>query len=265
MNLRFTLEPTTLDAIGDLREQHLDGLPEAIDALVEILVRSARPHRIRARGETIGYVVVDDRRRMLELHVRQDHEVYAHDLFPQILERLDVGSALVQTFDALFLACALDEQASVSMRGALTRHYFPRALPSIDRIRYDERPAELRDVPQILATDQDVFIDEARLRGAVERNEVVVFEHDEALVGFGLMRVLHPDRPHVEVGIAVDAPFRNKGYAIYMLRDMVEHCVARGLEPICGLSRDNEASIRMGSRIGLVSRYRLIELHFGDA
>ncbi len=265
MNLRTTLEPVdSLDAIAPLRSDHLDALPEAIDALVEILVRSADAYLIRARGQTVGYVVVDGEHRMLEFHVREEFEVHAHDLLPRLVDELSVRSALIQTFDALFLACALDIQREVVMRGALTRHYFPRALPVIDRIRYEQRAAVPSDVAAILASDQDVFTHEGRLAQAIARGEVFVFERDEALVGFGLLRRMHRDRPHVEVGIAVDAPFRNKGYAIYLLRDLVERCITDGFEPICGLSRANEASVRMGSRIGLVARHRLIEIVFGE-
>ncbi|WP_437530060.1 GNAT family N-acetyltransferase [Sorangium sp. So ce726] len=263
MNIRpeFTRVGSIAD-LGALRERYLDELPCAQDGLVEALVADGAYFRIDARGRPAGYCVVSGGDMLVEYHVCPEFLAYAHQILPLFVEAQRPRAALVKTFDHMFLACAIDLQAGVTVRGALVREFARRELPELPRMRYSQRLARADDLPRIAAVDQDVFTHPERLRGVVEREQLLLFEQDERLIGFGIVRPVIPGRPDVELGIAVDTPFRNRGYAVYMMRDMVEHCLARGLNPIAGCSRQNEASIRMGLRVGLLSRYRLLEIRF---
>jgi GNAT superfamily N-acetyltransferase len=262
LNIRATCVrvPSPLE-LTPLREQYLDQLHAAQDALLEVLVQQGDHYAIRVKDETVGYFVLRESV-LLELHLTPEFELFAHILLPRIVDEHQIRSALIKTFDHLFLACALDLTEGVAMRGCLVRDLRLRALPDIPRVRYTQRTACIDDLPRILAVEQDVFTHPERLRHVVEQEQLRLFERDQALIGFGILRPVIPGRADVEVGIAVDAAFRNKGYAVYMLRDLVDVCLSRGLHPICGSRRSNEASVRMGTRVGLLSRYRLIEVFF---
>lgn len=262
MNISVSFrEVESLDALSSLRDQYLDALLHPQDALLETFVVAGRPFVIEHRGEAIGYFVTHGEG-LVEFFVTRPHEAQAQILFPRIVAERGLAFALVKTFDALFLACALDLQTEVVVRGVLARDYLPRELPVIPRIRYTRRTARLEDLPRIAAVEQDVFTHQERLRRVVEHGEMQLFEKDDALVGFGIVRPVIANRPDVELGIAVDTPYRNKGYAVYMLREMVDHCLSRGLNPISGCARSNEASVRLGVRIGYSGRYRLLEIRF---
>lgn len=262
MPARF-LPLASLADIESLRARYLDGLSKAQDALLEVFVHQGQVHGVFVDDALKGYFVVHEGV-LVEFYVVPELEARAHHLLPQFVDAMGVRSALVKTFDPMFLACALDLQSSVAVRGVLARDYTRLELPSIDRIRYTHRTASVEDLPRIAAVEQDVFTDASRLYGVVERGEMQLYERDGRIVGFGIVRRVIPSRPDVELGIALDAAFRNKGYAVYMLRDMVDHCVARGLNPISGCARTNEASIRLGIRIGFTSRYRLLEVRFRE-
>lgn len=265
MNIRPTFLPVSLDELQELRNEYLDRLLAAQEALIEVLVQQARCFSIFAKGRVAGYLILHEGEGLLEFYVTSEFQPYAHLLLREFVRRHRVRSALVKSFDHLLLACALDIQTSVSVRGILVRDFVPRALPSIPRLRYRERIAEERDLPRIHAVDQRVFTHPERLTAVVRAGAVHLFERDEAecaLIGFGIIRPVIAGRPEVDLGLAVDAPFRNKGYAVYCLRDLAQHCLQRGLVPISGCAAENEASIRLGSRVGFVSRYRLLDVRF---
>ena len=271
MNIRPTFLPVSLDELRDLRSDYLDRLLAAQEALLEVLVQQAQCFSILAKGEVAGYFILHEREGLIEFHVKQEFQAYAHLLLREFVHRQRVRSALVKSFDHLFFACAMDIQTSARVRGILVRDFVPRALPKISRIRYRERLAEERDLARIRAIDQRVFTHPERMGAVIRAGAMHLFEREHeleaerTLIGFGIIRPVIAGRPEVDLGLAVDAPFRNKGYAVYFLRDMAQYCLQRGLVPISGCAAENEASIRLGSRVGFVSRYRLLDVRFEPA
>lgn len=190
--------------------------------------------------------------------------VFGEVILAQILTRTPVRRALVKSFDALFLSSAVAHQVAVRSRGLLVRDYIERALPGMPEVRFEARVAELGDLDRIVRVEQHVFTHPERLRKVIEERHMVLFEHGEALIGFGIIQPVIAGQPAVDLGIAVDAPFRNTGYAIYLFRHLVQHCFAHGLRPIAGCAEDNRASRSMGERVGMVARHRLLELSFAE-
>jgi GNAT superfamily N-acetyltransferase len=262
MNIQATFLPVSIEQIRPLRDDYLDRLLAAQEALIEVLVQQGQCFAISAKGQIAGYSILHEQEGLLEFHVLEHFQAYAHLLLRRFVLEHRVRAALVKSFDHLLLACAMDIQTSVRVRGILVRNYIPRQLPIIPRIRYGQRPAEERDLARVRALDQQVFTHPERLAAVIRAGAMRLFERDLALIGFGIIRPVIAGRPEVDLGLAVDAPFRNKGYAIYFLRDMANFCLQSGLVPISGCAADNEASIRLGSRVGFVSRYRLLEVRF---
>jgi hypothetical protein len=262
MNVRPAFVKVPLDAVSTLREDYLDGLQEGQEALVEVLVANAEPYRIEIKSRSAGYLLLHPNGTLLEYHLCLEFLSYAHQLLGPFLAEHPVQRALVKSYDATFLACAMDHQIAVRSRGILVRDYVRRELPNIASIRYARRLALEADLPRIRAVDQPVFTDPERLLAVIRAGAMQLFEFDGDLIGFGVMRPIIRGRPHMDVGVAVDRRFRNRGHALYMLRDLIDHCVAAGWKPVAGCSRENEASVRMGQRVGLLSRHRLLELSF---
>ncbi|AKF08729.1 GNAT family N-acetyltransferase [Sandaracinus amylolyticus] len=264
MDMRFTFsERASLAEVSALREQYLDELPEAQDALLEARVSAGRCHAIHLAGAPCGYFVVADDT-LLELHLTPETARFAIFLLPRIVAEHAIRAALVKTFDHVLLAPALDLAREVRVLGVLVREFEAPETPESERAPYTQRPASVDDLPRIRAIEQDVFTHPERLRRVIEAQQLHLFEHDGALIGFGIVRPVIAGRADVEIGIAVDVPFRSKGYAVQLLRDMAEQCRARGLNPVCGCARSNEASIRTGLRAGFSSRHRLIEVRFAS-
>lgn len=251
-----------LQTIERYRTEYLDALPEAQEAFLEMLMHSAQHFVIRWRAEEIGYVSVHAEKTLIEFFLLPEARSFAQDLFPLLIRELKIETAWVKSFDHLFLSCVFDHQRSITTKGLLVRDYFARPLPVIERIRYERRVASVSDFEAIARVEQDVFTNHQRLKMALQDGRVHVFERDHTLVGFCIVRPVIPGRTDVDIGIAVDAPFRNHGYAVYMLRDMVELAIAQGLHPVTGCEQSNVASFRLGRRIGFVATHRLVEARF---
>jgi GNAT superfamily N-acetyltransferase len=264
MNIQttFTREESPAE-LAPLRSAYLDSLIAAQELLLEVMRARAVHYRIVHREETCGYFSVHGEQTLIEFYLGRPYWVFGETVFKQILQRMPVRRALVQSFDHLLLSSCIAHQTDVRSLGVLVRDYVPRALPELPALqRFDARTATRVDLPRVCAVEQPVFTDHARLAALVEQGHVVLFEREHALIGFGIMQPVVAGRPDVDVGIALDPAFRNTGYALYLFRHMVEHCLAQGLLPIAGCAEENRPSRNMGERIGMVPRYRLLELTF---
>jgi RimJ/RimL family protein N-acetyltransferase len=263
MNVRTTFVPAdSLALLDELRREYLDSLPEPQELLLELWVQHGQGFFIESKGERCGYFVVKDGHTLVEFYLRRPYWVFGEHVVRQIVARLQIERALVKSFDHLLLSSSIAHQTGVRSLGLLVRDYVARPLPALAEMSFEARVAGLTDLDRIIAIEQDVFTDPARLRDVLARGYVVQFERADVLLGFGIIRPIVEGRPDVDLGIAIDTPFRNKGFAIYIFRHMVEHCFARGYNPVAGCAESNPASRRMGERVGMVALYRLLELAF---
>lgn len=270
MNITVTFAPASLEDLANMRQEYLSELRCAQELMLEMMIPSCRYYWVGWRSQKIGYLIVRPENELIEFHLQRPYWVYGQSVLAQAIRALGLVHAVVKSFDDLMLSSAIEHQREVRVMGLLVRDYVPRALPELPHIRYEVRPAVLSDLPSVVAVEQDVFSQPERLRHVILAGWMQLFEQvlssaprRTTLIGFGILRPIAADSEYVDVGIAVDTPFRNKGYAIYMMRHLVELCLERGLELVAGCSSDNMASRRMGERIGLVARHRLLRLTFG--
>lgn len=265
MNIQTTFERVDdLAALAAQRRAHREALIEAQELLLEVMSGRATHYRILHRGETCGYFAVLDEHTLVEFYLERPYWLFGERIVTQILKRTGVRRALVQSFDHLLLSSAIAQQTRVRSLGYLVRDYVPRPLPEAPESDVVLRTADPADLPRIVRVDQPVFTDRGRLEAVVAGRHLTLFERADTLLGFGIAQPVLPGRPEVDVGIAMDAAHRNTGEAVYLFRRLIERCVAEGLRPIAGCAADNQASRNLGDRIGLVPRYRLLELSFAS-
>lgn len=264
MNITVRFVESCLAEIALMREEYISGLRCAQELMLEVMLPQCRCYLVTWRRQDIGYLIVNPSHVLVEMHLVREHWLHGQSVVRQAIRALRLEQAVVKSFDDLFLSSAIEHQRSVSVMGLLVRDYVPRPLPYLPRLCYSTRQAASEDMPAIAAIEQDVFSDPERVALVVSKGWMQLFATQDGskLIGFGILRPLHEASRYVDVGIAVDTPFRNKGYAVYMMRELVELCVTRGFEPVAGCSSDNLLSRRLGERIGLVARHRLLRLTF---
>lgn len=268
MNISVTFSRATLNDIAELRHAHLHTLRQPQDLLLEKLVPAGEVTLVFHQRAPAGYAIIHPERGLLEYYLEPRYWVFGEHILRQLVVHFRLRNALVQSFDDLLLSSALELQTSVRPVGLLVRDYIPRTLPDYARIRYRKVAATLDDLPRVIEVEQDVFTNVERLRDVIRRGFVWLFEcapperTPAPLLGFGIIHPIFEGSRDVDVGIALDRRRRNRGHAIYLLRDMFEQCLRDGLRPVAGCSSDNLPSRRMGERVGLVARYRLLEIAF---
>ncbi len=260
--MRAKFQTVPRQEIADLRILYLKALPYCQDAFLEVAVQASTLHQIEVGGSKAGYFAVSPAGLITEFFIVPELAHFAHPVYRKFVEQHCPAGALVKSYDYAALSCALDLNRSVQVRGMLCRQFVERDLPDLAHLSCPMRLARAEDLNRIINVRQDVFSDPSRLGHAIETGDLYLFESGADLVGFGLIRVIIAGFSDVEIGIAVDEPFRNKGYAAYMLLDLVLTAKRRGLNPVSGCSIDNEPSIRLGMRVGFRARHRLIEIRF---
>lgn len=266
-NITIKSHRVSLTEVTPWRELYLAQLREAQEPLLETLVPSATAYVIYTRDAPVGHALVHPEKGVFEFYVDRSQWAFATEIFGKFLQECGVTRALVKTFDDVFMAAALDHQTSVTSLGMLVRDYIPRSLPTIDALAFACRLAQSADLGRIKGVDQHVFTDPARLNAAVERGYIWLYEAtalSNALIGFGLIKPIRPGSTDVDVGIAIDRPYRNKGFALYVMQDLMTRSIASGFRPIAGCALDNLPSRRMGQRIGMAPRYRLVSMKFDE-
>lgn len=263
-NITITSTPIPITELDNWRALHFAQLREAQDPLLQTLLPEATGWLIQTRESTVGYALVHPDKGIFEYYLDRSQWAFSTEIFGKFLRQRAVTKALVQSFDDVFMAAALDHQVSVTSVGMLVRDYVPRPLPQIEGFEFTCACAGVDDLARIRNVDQDVFTHPERLTSAVEKGFVWLYEAkgSNALIGFGLIKPLRSDSVDADVGIAIDRPYRNKGFALYVMQDLVNRSVAAGYRPIAGCALGNLPSRRMGQRIGLAPRYRLVSMTF---
>lgn len=264
MNLTVTLSPPApLEQFARSRDEYLDQLDYSQELWLEVLVPGAECRWIRSRTEeAIGHVVVHQGTVLIEFHLRRSFWVFNETVLAQVIKQLSLEQAWVKCFDSLLLSGALALQREIETMGLLVRDYVPRRLPVDRKPAYRRRVGVVGDLERIVQVDQEVFTVPERLRSVLANGWIRIFERDNILLGFGVLRPVVPGRPDVDVGIAVDRPYRGRAYATFMYAELLEECMEKGWNPVCGCSSDNRASRHLGERVGMVPRHRLLALRF---
>lgn len=250
------------DDLQELRDEYLDTLKLAQEASLEVLMPDASHYAIQHDGVRCGYVSIQEPDTLIEFHLRRPYWVFGECVFEQLLGQALVKRALVKSFDHLLLSSCIARHTSLRVKGLLVRDIELREERDDEDDDLTSRMATLEDLPRLLAVDQLVFRHPERLQRVVVAGCVQLFERADTVVGFGIARPIIAGRKYVELGIAVDKPFRSRGLSARLFRAMMDTCIARGLMPVAGVAVENAASRAMGERAGMVANYRLLDLAF---
>ena len=258
---QLTVEEATLDAIGDLRGAYLDGLLEAQELYVELMVRRARVYMLEAQGVRMGYFLLGEDGALLEYYVTRDHLERMDAILGMLIEKFSIRKALCKSFDHSLLSCCAGCQKEARVIGIHYREYVENPARRVVE-GVSARPARLEDEGYIIAINEEVFDHDEEVRAYIEAGQVLVFEKDAERIGFGIFARVIAGRPEFDIGMLVERKFRRQGYGEYIIRYLVDYCRRNGWRAVCGCAIENEASRRCLENAGFITRYRLLEFVF---
>ena len=94
----------------------------------------------------------------------------------------------------------------------------------------------------------------------IQRRELFGCWLADKLVGAGENREFGDVQSgYTDLGVVVDPNHRGKGLATWILQQLVQQAVKKGLKPMCSTERDNIAAQKAITRAGFVSRNRIIQ------
>ena len=146
-------------------------------------------------------------------------------------------------------------------KSAFKRYGFEEMIECYQVAYYGEKPkedmtisfrvADMSDIDVLLENYDMISSDE--LREVVERGNIILGYHDNALIGFigehleGSMGILY-----------VFPEYRNRGYATMLQKHMIAITMEKGFIPFGQVEKDNEASLKLQKKLGMVCSESLI-------
>jgi RimJ/RimL family protein N-acetyltransferase len=217
--------------------------------------RSGRPYLVQDAGDVIGYVITDGASTLVEYHAT---DAAASDLLDQIVERLGLRRAFCKTFDVPLREACSRFRPAVTVKGLLFRRIDARNVEMYGEVR--DRSATTDDIDQIMAIDDGFYRDADEASSYVRDGQMTVYETDGRIVGCGLIQQVVPSINAHDIGMMVAPRHRRRGLGRYIVRHLIQSCLASGKRPICGCHIDNIASRRCLESAGFRSEHELLEL-----
>jgi len=251
----------TLNEIDDLRNQYLDGLLEAQELYLELLVRKAKIFVIKTADKRIGYFLLGDDATLLEYYVTPENINQVDTVLRAIIQELSVKTALCKSFDLTLLSCCVGIQKTVKAIGIHFREY--REKPDhINPENITVRLAINGDERHIIEINEEIFEHDEEVREYIRKKQILIFEKEKEIIGFGIFTRVIEGRPEYDIGMLVDKKYRRRGYGEHIIRYLADYCKQREWRPICGCAIENEGSRRCLEKAGYIGRYRLLKFEF---
>lgn len=260
MSLLFE-EKGSIDEISHLRNQYLDGLLEAQELYLELMVRSSKIFVMNSDNQPIGYFLLGDGATLLEYFVIREHFNHMDSLLGEIIEKFSVQKALCKSFDLSLLSCCIRFHKTVKAIGILFREYEGKTDLSIVN-ETAIRLAESKDEHQIIQINEEVFDHDEEVGEYIRGEKVFLFEKGGDTIGFGIFSRVIAGRPEFDIGMLVDRKYRRQGYGAGIIHHLANFCQQNGWRAICGCAIGNEGSRRCLEKAGFSGRYRLLEFTF---
>ena len=200
MNQWVFEEKGALAEIGDLRNQYLDGLLEAQELYLELMIRRSRVYVIQSQDQQIGYFLLGDDGTLLEYYVTPANITLADSLLGILIGKYSIRKALCKSFDHTLLSCCAGFQKEVNVIGIHFREYRDDGtLPMAEGITC--RLAKAGDEQKIIAINQEVFDHDEEVHEYINKQQIFLFEKDKEIIGFGIFARVIEGRPEFDIGM----------------------------------------------------------------
>ena len=240
-----------------LRNEYLSQLVEPQELYLEMMIWNAESIGIEIENQIAGYVQVKENV-LLEYFIRNQFLPVNDIIFSQLLNEFEIKSIYCKSFDQLLLTSTLPY---IKKRIEIGYHFrdFDDSKPFIEDESISTRFGILDDIPVLETFMKDIFNDIEELQMVIKNNNLIIFEKDDAIIGFGIFQKTVPNFNWFDIGMAVKPEFRKKGVGTYIISYLKNYCIQRGWKPTCGCDIKNIASKRTLEKAGIYSKHKLYE------
>lgn len=254
--------PVALHQLSELKQRYLARATAPLDDMWLCgFVPAATHHGFFDGDELVGFYCVNADGFLLQFMLGPGHERHATSLFEALTAQIE--GAFVSTAEPDLLAFCLDHFPSFEVH---TLMYDLEELPTVaapQTLPLKTLLADHLDEAVTLAVAV-VGAPEGWLRGyyaaLIGRGEVHGRWEGDRLVALGETRRYADYFPrHAGLGVMVAEPYRGRGLATRILRQLALLNDARGLASRCSTERDNTGARKAITRAGFIPRHRIIK------
>jgi len=255
MTIEFV--PVPLTAIRGVIQQHLTGLPAAIDSFLEDHIVESAHYQIRVSGAVAGYTSIHKGSLITQFALEPFHKHYGQAIYSQVKRLDEVGAAFVPTCDEFFLSHALDEYHQLAKQA----YFFaaPPFLPDEEPGGFTLRRAEHGDSAIVRERSGDFF---GNIENHIGRQELFLALADDVCVGFGLMVKSEMAGDVASIGMYTIERSRRQGAGTATIRLLMAECRRQSLRPIAGCWYYNHPSKKTLERAGMFTQTRLLRVTY---
>ena len=252
---------TTGEEIKSYRKLYLENLSEMQELYIEWIVVKSNFYIINNRGEEIGYFIVSKQNSLVELYVDTSCLNAITGIFDDIYNQFNIETVLCKSFDSTLLKCCINRNLKYKPVGHLFRDYvdtIPQDTGEFTKIEF----ADESDYNDLVKYDCDLYETEEELHFMLKSKFILKYYIADILAGCGFLIKVNEFYNHRDIGMWVDTPYRNKGYATKIISDLKQRCIKDGIQAICGCAVENIASKKVLEKNGFRTKHDL--LMFGD-
>lgn len=227
------------------------------------------------KRQTVGFCCVNDEGYLLQFYLKPEYCEHASALFNELLNADNppmpqILGAFVSTAEPLYLGHCLDNIPEFVVNAKMYQLNSastpaPTATVVDNTAGWTLRPVTAAEQPQMVDfVLRNLDVPEQWLvpyfTNLVERNELFACWQGDILIGTGESRGYDEYQPdYADLGMIVDKDHQGRGAATWIMQQLIELTLAKGLKPICSTEQDNIAAQKAIGRAGFIAKNRILQ------
>lgn len=253
----------------EIRESFYQSLTSPFDGMWDELVHDhSQLWGIYEEDQIIGYCSKDATGNLTNFFLLENYNHLKTELFKQVLYMLETGKAIVSTNNPDFLVLSLDNSKKMAVHAFLFENSNDVDLAVPEEIKgLNLTPATIQDFQNLMEfcsenTEGDPRWMEAYLNRLIDRQEIHLLKKDGKIIGSCEVRKSLTQPAIADLGVIVDANFRDKGIGSWLMASAKKICLTQGNMPICSCENGNIASRKMIENAGFSPSNMVLKITF---
>ena len=260
--MEFKIEACVWNEISLLVEGYIAENNAVVDSYWEEHVLASNHYKITVDGEIIGFFAIHNNHTLTLFYMAPRHADKSQELFAKAKKYEEVTGAMVPTSDEFFLSHCLDDFARLEKQ-AYFAVYGDKGVAANRKKALDLRLVDIDIDAEILKQSGD-FLDEsiAQIRGKTRDVEIYIAQHNDEVVGFGVVDYGKIAKDVASIGMYVCEKHRKQGFAANILEHLKLMCFAKNMRAVSGCWYYNHNSKKSIEAAGAYSKTRLLRFCF---
>jgi len=253
----FKYKKVKYEAIKSHRKLYLSKLSELQELFIEWIVEKSDYYIINNSGGETGYFIVSRQNSLVEFFVDIQNIDEVTVIFEDIYSKFNIENVLCKSFDSALLKCCFNGNMKYKVVGYLFRDYIDTPPQDVSEFTKTEF-ADESDYDDFVKYDNELYETEEDLRFMLKNRLALKYYIEDKFIGCGFLIKVNEFYNHCDIGMWVDTPYRNKGYATKIISDLKQRCIKEGVKVTCGCAADNIASKKTLEKNGFRTKHDLL-------